>query len=54
VKKGAEVLGLHDQIGSIEVGKMADIIVVDDNPIENIQTLENVSFVMKDGVVIKY
>lgn len=53
VKTGAEVLGLHDQIGSIEVGKMADIIAVDDNPIENIQTLENVSFVMKDGVVIK-
>jgi imidazolonepropionase-like amidohydrolase len=53
VKTGAEVLGLYDQIGSIEPGKMADIIAVDGNPLENIQTLENVSFVMKDGVVIK-
>jgi imidazolonepropionase-like amidohydrolase len=53
VKTGAEILGLHDQIGSIEPGKMADMIAVDDNPLENIQTLENVSFVMKDGMVIK-
>lgn len=53
VKTGAEVLGLSDQIGSIEPGKMADIIAVDGNPLENIQTLEKVSFVMKDGVVIK-
>ncbi len=43
----------NDGIGSIEVGKLADIIAVDEDPIKNIHTLEKVSFVMKDGVVYK-
>ena len=40
-----------DMIGEISKGKYADIIAVDDNPIANIKTLENVIFVMKNGVV---
>ncbi len=43
----------NDELGSIEVGKLADIIATDDNPIKNINTMEKVSFVMKDGVVYK-
>ncbi len=49
----ATVLGLQDQIGSIEAGKMADIVATDANPLEDISTFETVSFVMKDGKVYK-
>ncbi|MBO0935325.1 amidohydrolase family protein [Fibrella sp. HMF5335] len=45
----AKLLGMDTQIGSIEPGKFADIIAVDDNPIQNIRTLQWVRFVMKDG-----
>jgi imidazolonepropionase-like amidohydrolase len=48
----AEVLK-NDSIGEIAVGKFADIIAVDDNPIKNIKTLENITFVMKNGIVYK-
>ncbi|GAB3692537.1 amidohydrolase family protein [Spirosoma flavus] len=49
----AKLLSLDTQIGSIETGKMADIIAVDENPIQNIKTLQAVRFVMKDGKVYK-
>jgi imidazolonepropionase-like amidohydrolase len=45
----ARLLGMDTQIGSIEPGKFADIIAVDENPIQNIKTLQSVKFVMKDG-----
>ncbi|HEY3430490.1 MAG TPA: amidohydrolase family protein [Cyclobacteriaceae bacterium] len=49
----AGVLGMSDKIGTIEKGKLADIVAVDENPLTNIKTMEKVSFVMKDGVVYK-
>lgn len=49
----AGILGLADKIGSLEAGKFADIIATDENPLENIHTLENVSFVMKEGTIYK-
>ena len=49
----ATVLNLEDELGTIEEGKLADIIAVDDNPLEQIGTLENVTFVMKEGTVYK-
>jgi len=49
----AKVLGLDNQLGEIKAGYLADIIAVNDNPVENVKTLENVIFVMKDGIIYK-
>ncbi len=49
----AQILGVADQIGSIEEGKLADIIAVADNPLENIEVMEEVILVMKEGRVYK-
>lgn len=49
----ADLLGVSNELGIIEKGKLADIIAVGQNPLENIRTMENVLFVMKDGVIYK-
>lgn len=49
----AKLLGMDTQIGSIATGKFADIIAVDEDPLQNIKTLQAVRFVMKDGKVYK-
>lgn len=48
----AELLA-NDQIGVIAEGKLADIIAVDGNPVEDITLLQNIQFVMKDGKIYK-
>ncbi|HYA98025.1 MAG TPA: amidohydrolase family protein [Methylomirabilota bacterium] len=49
----AELLGLEDKIGTLEAGKLADVVAVPGDPIENIRVTEKVFFVMKEGVVYK-
>jgi len=49
----SDLMNISEKFGTIEKGKMADIIAVDDNPISNIHTLRNVYFVMKGGRVFK-
>jgi imidazolonepropionase-like amidohydrolase len=49
----ADLLGWKDRVGSISVGKYADIIAVNGNPAENATELTKVSFVMKGGAVIR-
>jgi imidazolonepropionase-like amidohydrolase len=49
----ADLIGVSDIIGSIENGKLADIIAVDGDPLKDILSMGRVKFVMKDGVVYK-
>jgi len=48
----AKLLGMEN-LGQLKEGFLADIIAVDEDPLKNVNTLENVVFVMKDGVVYK-
>ncbi len=49
----ATILGIKDQLGSVEVGKLADIVASDEDPTKNIKTLQSMKFVMKEGVIYK-
>ena len=51
---GAKLLGIADQRGGIRPGMAADLIGTPENPLEDILTLKRVSFVMKDGVVVRH
>jgi imidazolonepropionase-like amidohydrolase len=49
----AELMGWQDRVGSLEPGKLADVVAVNGNPEQDITAMTHVSFVMKDGVVHK-
>jgi imidazolonepropionase-like amidohydrolase len=49
----AKLLNIADRLGSIETGKIADVVAVPGNPLENIRQTEKVFFVMKEGVVYR-
>ncbi len=49
----AEMLGWQDRIGTIEAGKLAELITVQGDPLADISELQRVRFVMKDGRVVK-
>ncbi len=52
----AELFGLADEIGTVEVGKRADLLLVDGQPLDDIEALaepERVLVVLQDGIVVK-
>jgi imidazolonepropionase-like amidohydrolase len=49
----ADLLGMKNTLGSIEVGKIADIVAVEGDPSVDIKVMKNVVFVMKEGIVYK-
>lgn len=49
----AELLGIQDKLGSIETGKLADIVAVEGDPLKDSQAFGKVVFVMKEGVLYK-
>jgi len=51
--RDADLLGLSDKIGTLEAGKLADVVAVPGDPVENIRQTEHVFFVMKEGVIYK-
>ena len=51
-KTNAEILDMGDKLGTLEPGKLADVIVIAGRPDENLQDLANVDMVIRDGEVV--
>jgi imidazolonepropionase-like amidohydrolase len=49
----ADLLGIADKLGSLEAGKLADVVAVPGDPLQDIRRTEQVFFVMKEGVVYR-
>lgn len=50
----AMIMGWEDRLGSLEAGKLADVIAVGGNPLDNITVMEHVMFVMKGGEIFRH
>lgn len=49
----AELMGVKDSLGTVEVGKLADIVAVPGDPLADVSVMEKVDFVIKGGVVVR-
>lgn len=53
-KVTAELLGIDDELGTLEKGKTADVVAVDGDPLKDISVMQKVVFVMKEGRIYKH
>lgn len=51
-RNSAEYLGILDKTGTVEEGKIADLILLDSDPLEDIQNINNINTVFKDGDIV--
>ncbi len=51
--EAARLLKIDDRLGTIEEKKLADVVAVEGNPLDDIRAMQSVVFVMKEGVVFK-
>ena len=49
----AELLGVSDRLGTLQAGKLADIVAMPGNPLQDVRATERVTLVMKEGRVAK-
>jgi imidazolonepropionase-like amidohydrolase len=52
-RMGADILGMGDRLGTLEPGRLADVLVVAGNPLEDIQHLRNMRLVVADGRIVR-
>jgi imidazolonepropionase-like amidohydrolase len=52
-RTGAELLGMEDHLGTLEEGKIADLIILENNPLDDLTALERTSWVVKNGQIFK-